>query len=108
MTELGWSKLQERRVYLIQTLVATPTCQLCNNEQDEMPLHYFLECLKHAAYRQDLLSGLRLTMDRLNINISNTQLVTDLITLGHTALSVYDNVALFYTVQEYITKTKRF
>jgi len=38
------------------------------------------------------------------IDISNTQSVTDLITLGHTPLSVYDNVALFYTVQEYITK----
>ena len=44
------------------------------------------------------LYGLRPTTDRLDID------VTDLITLGHTALSVYDNVALFYTVQEYITK----
>ena len=78
------------------------------NEQDEMPLHYFLECPKHVAYRQYLLSGLRPTMDRLDIDISNTQSVTNLITLGHTALSVYDNVALFYTVLECIIKTKRF
>jgi len=53
------------------------------------------------------LSGLWPTMDRLGIDISNTQSVTNLIKLGHTALSVYDNVALFYTVQEHITKTKR-
>ena len=63
---------------------------------------------KHAAYRQDLHCGLWLTVDRLDIDISNTQSVTNLITLGHTALSVYDNVALCYTVQEYTTKTKRF
>ena len=83
-------------------IVATTTSQLCNNEQDETPLHYFLECPNHAAYRQDLLSGLRPTMDRLDIGISNTQSVTNLITLQHTALSVYDNVAWIYTVQEYI------
>ena len=49
-------------------------------------------------------------MDRLDIEIRNTQSVADLITLGHTALSVYDIVALFYTIQEYIlvTKTERF
>ena len=76
-----------------------------SQEQDEMLLHYFLECPKHVAYRQDLFSGLRLTMDRLDIEISKTQSVTNLITRGHTALSVYDNVVPFYTVQEYITKT---
>jgi len=32
--------------------------------------------------------------------------VTNLITLEHTALSVYDNVALLYIVQEHVTKTK--
>ena len=47
-------------------------------------------------------------MDRLDIDVSNTQSVTNLITLGNTALSVYDNVELFYTVLEYITKTKGF
>ena len=47
-------------------------------------------------------------MDRLDTDISNTQSVTDLITPGHTTLSVYDNVALVYTVQEHLTKTKRF
>jgi len=56
--------------------------------------------------RLNILSGLRLTVDRLNIDISNTQSGTNLITLGHTELSVYDNVALFYTVKEYIKKTK--
>ena len=66
----------------------------------------FLECPKHVACRQDLF-GLRLTMDRLDIDISNTQSVTNLITQGHTALSVYDNVALFYTVQEYIMKNEK-
>ena len=44
-------------------------------------------------------------MDRLDI--SSAQSVTNLITLGHTALSVYDNVALFYTVQEYIMKNEK-
>ena len=53
--------------------------------------------------------GLLPAIDRLDIYTSNIQSVTNLITLGHTALSVYDNVALVYTVQEYIiTKTKRF
>jgi len=53
-------------------------------------------------------SGLRPTMDKLNIDINNTQSVTNLITRGHTALSVFDNFALFYTVQEYIRKTIMF
>ena len=57
---------------------------------------------KHVSgllIRQDLLTGLRPTMDRLDIDISNTKSFTNLITLGHTALSVYDYVALLYTVQ---------
>jgi hypothetical protein len=89
-------------------IVAIPTCTLCNNDEDETPMHYLLECSKHAACRQDLLSRLRPTMDRLDIDINNTQSVTELITRGHLTLSVTDNIALFHTVQDYITQTKRF
>ena len=42
--------------------------------------------------------GLLPAIDRLDIYTSNIQSVTNLITRGRTALSVYDNVALFYTV----------
>ena len=45
-------------------------------------------------------------MDRFGIDINNKQLVTELKTLRHSALSVDNIVALLHIVQEYITKPK--
>jgi len=52
---LGFSALKHH--LYTHGIVATPTCQFYNNEEDETPLQYFLECPKHVACKISLGCG---------------------------------------------------
>ena len=70
-------------------------------------IYIYYQYKAHKSWYVALTTYQRIDSNK-HLNVYHSQSVTNLITLGHTALSVYDNVELFYTVQEYIMKTKRF
>jgi len=50
-----------------------------NNEEDELPVHLFLRCPKHATCKQELLSKLWPSVYKLSTDINNTVSVSELL-----------------------------
>ncbi len=103
---LGLSPLKQQ--LYSHGIIESPTCNRCNTGENETVIHYLLRCPTYMVHREELLSSLRPVVGGLNININNTNLVTDLLLNGSSNLSTYDNTMLFNMVQTYITNTKRF